>query len=229
MKESSMATYQVAVVRRPQQWQPDGPDDVPLNLKGPLRVLDESDDLFAAVRLAVEFNQSDRSKQDGHWAVVVEPGSLGRSWPAARLCTPITYKVTAIWWPEGWEPNTPLDVPNCVFHVQGYRDEKSMTYEEAESAIGGLNRQCMDQPGTSWYVIMAVENESISQTVSYDPAGTETTVEVRRLHVIRPEKGGHGDCAHCPAHGFQCARTSWSSQVQNMTSRQSRSYHTQLE
>ena len=28
------------------------------------------------------------------------------------------YLVTAIWWPDGWEPNTPLDVPKCLSHAQ---------------------------------------------------------------------------------------------------------------
>ena len=93
----------------------------------------------------------------------------------------------------------------------------------------GLNRQCMDHPGTTWHVVVAVENEAVSRTVSYDPAGTETTVEVRRMHVIRPEQGGHGDCSHCPAHEFQCAKADWSSQTQTVTARRSRAFGTTTE
>ena len=69
----------------------------------------------------MEHNESDDARHRGRWAVVVEPGSTGRVWPAARLCTPLTYKVTAIWWPDGWEPDSPLDVPNCVWQAEGQR------------------------------------------------------------------------------------------------------------
>ena len=173
---------------RPENWKPECADDVPLELSGPVGVLTESDDLFEAVSRAMEHNESDEAKQRGRWAVVVEPGSVGRVWPAARLCTPITYKVTAIWWPDGWEPHSPLDVPNCVWQAQGRVGGECLSYPQAEATVLGLNRQCMDHPGTTWHVVVAVENEAVSRNVSYDPAGTETTVEVRRMHVIRPER-----------------------------------------
>ena len=99
-----MAKYQVAIIRRPENWKPECADDVPLDLSGPVGVLAESDDLFEAVSRAMEHNESGEARRRGRWAVVVEPGSVGRVWPAARLCTPITYVVTAIWWPDGWEP-----------------------------------------------------------------------------------------------------------------------------
>lgn len=113
-----MAKYQVAVIRWPEKWKPECADDVPLELKGPVEVLTESDDLFEAVDRTMEHNESDEAQRRGRWAVVVEPGSVGRIWPAARVCTPITYKVTSIWWPEGWEPKSPLDVPNCVWQAR---------------------------------------------------------------------------------------------------------------
>ncbi len=63
----------------------------------------------------------------------------------------------------------------------------------------------MSHPGAMWYVVIAVENEPVVQTISHDASGTETTVEVRRLHVVRPEEGGGpGDCSHCPAGSFDC-------------------------
>jgi hypothetical protein len=68
-----------------------------------------------------------------------------------------------------------------------------------------------------WYVLVAVENEPVSQTVAHDSSGTETTVAVRRLHVVRPEHGGKGDCSHCPAHSFDCAKKEWSSLEQTAT------------
>jgi hypothetical protein len=217
-----MGRYQVAAISRPENWEPDCADDVPLELAGPVEVLAESDDLLSAVEQAVSHNESQQARQRKRWAVVVEPGSHGLAWPAARLCTPLTYKVTAIWWPEGWTPHTPLDVPNCVWQDQGRVTGQWLNYDQAETTVRALNRQCMDNPGTTWYVVVAVENEAISQTISYDPSGLETTVEVRRLHVIRPKEGGSGDCVHCPAHDFPCAKAAWTSQVQTVTSRHSR-------
>lgn len=215
-----MAKYQVSIIERSQAWQPASPDDVPADPGKPLEVLSEHDTLFAAVRRAVEHNQADQRKSDRRWAVVVEPGSLGRIWRNARLATPLAYKVTGIWWPEGWEPKSPLDVPNCVWRTQGEVNDLPLTYAQAVATLRGLNQQSLDRLSPLWYVVVAVENEPISQTVSYDPAGTETTVQVRRLHVVRPEEGGRGDCSHCPASSFQCAREDWITLEQTVTSSQ---------
>jgi hypothetical protein len=217
-----MAKYQVATINRPENWQPECADDVPLELVGPVDVLAESDDLFDAVSQAMEHNESDAAQK--RWAVVVEPNSPGRTWPAARICTPIVYKVTAIWWPDGWEPGSPLDVPNCVWQAQAQGGGELFSYPQAEATVLGLNRQCMEHPGTVWHVVIAVEHESISRIVSFDSVGTETTVEIRRMHVIRPEQGGRGDCIHCPAHEFECAKADWSSQTQMVSARHSRAF-----
>ena len=202
-----MGVYQVALIDRPQGWQPRCPDDVPPEARHPREVVDEFDDFFPAVRRTIERNETaDR----GRWAVVVEKNSIGKTWPRARLCTPVRYKVTAIWWPQGWEPQDPLDVPNCVFRAQGEIGDETFSYCEALAAVRRLNRQVIDQAGAMWYVVVAVENEPLSQSYSYDPAGTETLVEIRRLHVVHPaEGGGKGDCTHCPAHAFQCADQPW--------------------
>ncbi len=221
-----MPKYQVAVVHRPDKWKPECADDVPLELKGPVEVLAESDDLFAAVDRAIEHNQGQKSQQEGRWAVVVEPGSAGSAWPAARICTPLTYKVVALWWPDGWEPGSPLDVPNCVRQSEEHADGRWLGYAQVEATVLGLNRQCMDHPGATWYVVVAVENEVLSRTVSYDSAGTETATEVRRMHVIRPAEGGRGDCSLCPAGSFPCAEADWSSQPQTVTTRRSRQFGT---
>ncbi|MGW8258372.1 MAG: hypothetical protein ACWGMZ_12880, partial [Thermoguttaceae bacterium] len=172
----------------------------------------------------IEYNQNAESKVRSRWALVVEPGSLGRVWPAARLITPLTYKVTAIWWPEGWEPKSPLDVPNCVWQSQGATGGQWLTYPQAESAMKGLNQQCLAHPSTTWYVVTAVENEPVAQTISYDPSGAETTVEVRRIHVIRPKEGGRGECSNCPAGSFPCAKAEWSSQMQTVSATRSRAF-----
>ena len=225
-----MAKYQVAIINRPPNWTPECADDVPLELNGPVDVLTHSDDLFDAVSQAMEHNESAAAQHRGRWAVVIEPASPGRVWPAARLCTPIIYKVTAIWWPDGWEPDSPLDVPNCAWQPQGPAGgEQWLGYPQAEATVLGLNRQSMDHPGTTWHVVVAVENEAVSRLVSYDPGGTETTVEVRRMHVIRPEQGGHGNCSHCPAHAFQCAKADWSSETQTVSARRTRAFGTASE
>jgi hypothetical protein len=219
-----MPKYQVAIIRRPERWQPECADDVPLELNGPVEVLLESEDLFAALDRAIEHNESPDAGRRGRWAVVVEPGGVGRVWPFARLCTPVIYKVSSIWWPDGWEPESPLDVPNCVWKSNEPVGGQWLAYPQAEATVLALNRQCMDHPGSTWHVVVAIENEPISRTVSHDPSGAETTVEVRRMHVIRPSQGGHGRCSHCPAHDFQCAKSDWMSQMQTVSASQTRAF-----
>ena len=219
-----MARYQVSIIERARQWRPASPDDVPPRPGEPLEVLAEADDLFAAVRQAIEHNEAAQQDDRPRWAVVVEPGVPGRAFAGARLCTPLSYKVAAVWWPAGWEPQSPLDVPNCVWKAQGEADQEPLGYRQALATVQGLNRQSMSHPGSMWYVLVAVENEPVSQTVSYDPAGTETTVEVRPLHVVRPEEGGgRGDCSHCPARSYSCAREHWDSLEQTTTATRTRS------
>lgn len=219
-----MPRYHVSIVERPAAWTPKTPDDVPAESSRPLETLAETEDLFAAVRRAIEYNdQALHGKKNG-WAVVVEPGTVGQKWRNARLCTPLTYKVTSIWWPGGWEPNSPLDVPNCVWKSQGGVDDQRLIYPQALATVRGLNQQGMDHAHAMWYVIVAIENEPVSQAVSYDAAGVETTVEVRRLHVVRPEEGGgRGDCSHCPAHSSRCAQEDWIALEQNLTNTHTRS------
>jgi hypothetical protein len=219
-----MPKYQVAIIRWPERWKPECADDVPLELNGPVEVLMESDDLFAALDRAIEHNEGEEAQRRHRWAVVVEPGGVGRVWPFARLCTPVIYKVASIWWPDGWEPKSALDVPNCVWKSQEPVGGEWLGYPQAEATMLALNRQCMDHPGATWHVVVAIENEAISRTVSHDPSGAETTVEVRRMHVIRPAQGGHGECSHCPAHASTCAKAEWSSQMQTVTARQSRAF-----
>jgi hypothetical protein len=217
-----MAGYQVALIEKPEGWEAATPDDSPPNPGALGQVIAESDDLFGAVRRAIQHNEAPQRRDDRRWAVVVQRGSLGRTWPPARLCTPVVYKVTAIWWPVGWDPNSPLDVPNCVWRAHGQTAEEAMTYPRALATMRSLNQQSIDHSGTMWYVVVAVENEPISRTVTYDPSGTETTVEVRRLHVIRSETGRRGDCSHCPAHGFDCAKSDWSTLEQTFAETHSR-------
>lgn len=220
-----MANYEVCAVQRPDGWQEASLDDVPSPLGQPLKVIAEADELFAAVKRAIEHNQTAQDDASKPWAVVVERGSPGRRWPGARICTPLGYRVTAIWWPTGWEPQSSLDVPNCLWRAQGEIDPATLSYERALAVVRGLNQQSIDQAGPLWYVLVAVENEPISQTVSYDPAGLETTVHVRRLHVIRPEDSGRGDCSYCPARSFQCNSAEFTPIEQTTTAASTRSLY----
>ena len=152
-----MSKFQVAVVTRPKDWKPACADDLP-PAPGQLgEPLSEHDDLFAAVREAVAFNEVPERTGDDRWAVVVQRGTRGRQWTAARLCTPIVYKVTAIWRPEGWEPDSPLDVPNCIWKSHNRVAAEPLCYAQAVATIRALNQQNMDVAGDMWYVLMAVE------------------------------------------------------------------------
>ncbi len=202
-----MAKYQVALVQSPAGWEPASPDDVPPECGGLGEVLAETEDFLAAVHRAVEHNEALPGGGGGRWAVVVDPGSRGRTWPEARRCTPVAYHVVALWWPTGWEPQSPLDVPRCVSRAEGPREHPRLPYAQAVAVLQGLNRQAMNHPGTAWYAIVAVEHEPLSQSVSRDAAGTETVVEVSRVHVVLPEGGGRGDCSHCPAEAIACAES----------------------
>jgi hypothetical protein len=216
-QEFDMSKYRVAIVSWPEGWTPCCPDDVPTVMDQPIDVLAEADEVFDAVAQAAAYNAKAIQTKSGRWAVVTRPGSAGRIWRDARLCTPLRYKVATIWWPEGWEPASPLDVPNCTWQAQYPLEDQPMSYRDAENAVHALNRQCMDSPSNTWYVLVAVENEPLSRSVALDAAGSETTVEVRQLHVIRPQRGGRGDCSYCPGHSFSCAEANWTSQSQTMT------------
>ncbi|MGQ9820562.1 MAG: hypothetical protein ACUVQK_01750 [Thermogutta sp.] len=201
-----MSTYQVVLIDKPRDWTPHSSDDLPLEVGIARGELGEFPQLFAALRDAVEFNERSRSENDAQWAVVVEKGSVGKIWQGMRICTPLEYKIAAIWWPMGWEPDSPLDVPRCVCRSQGSIQEEVMTYRRAIAAMEALNRQAMDGVGNMWYVILAVEHEPISRTITYDPAGLQTSVEIRRIHVVQPVgSAGYGDCSHCPARAMDCA------------------------
>jgi len=218
-----MPKYQVAMIPYLAGWEPASPDAVPPSPGKPTGILAEADELLVAVRQAIEFNQSAQREASGTWAVVVEPGRFGRTWPGARLCTPLAYKVAAVWWPGGWEPQSPWDVPNCVWKAQGDYDQTPLSYQQALATIRGLNQQAMDHAAPMWYAIVAVESEPVSRTVSYDPSGTETTVEVRPMHLVRPDEGGRGDCSHCPAHSFSCPQGQWLAAEETIAGGRSRS------
>jgi hypothetical protein len=106
------------------------------------------------------------------------------------------YRVVALWWPDGWEPAGPLDVPKCVFELHPEAPVEPMPYDRALAAIRGLNRQNLDRPGTVWYVVAEARREV---------EGGESGAGPGTLRVIYPEGSGRGDCSHCSAHEFPCA------------------------
>ena len=82
-----MAKYQVAIINRPADWEPESADDVPLELNGRVGVLTESDNLFEAVDRAMEHNERRGSP---------EPRSLGRRRRTGErgshlACRPLVY------------------------------------------------------------------------------------------------------------------------------------------
>ncbi|MHB1037540.1 MAG: hypothetical protein ACYC35_26835 [Pirellulales bacterium] len=208
-----MTKYQVWLVTRPEEWEPSSLDDVPPGADASPEVFAEFEDLPVAVRRAAAYNRSAFRQNLARWAVVVEPGCCGKRWRQARLCTPIRYKLAAIWWPEGWAPSSPSDVPNCVWRAHAEIGQEQMAYPEAARKARALNKEGMEKSSTIWYVVIAIENEPVSGTVAYDHSGVETTTEVRRLHLVRLEaEGGAGSCAACPARPFDCDKADWAEQ-----------------
>ena len=119
------------------------------------------------------------------------------------------YVVATVWWPDGWEPQTPLDVPNCVGLTGEQVSGDFLTYEQAVATVRGLNQQNIDHPGTTWYVVAAVKGDMPSTTCCHCDEGAAATIEASRLEVVESLQGGsHGDCSHCPASQFPCAAES---------------------
>jgi hypothetical protein len=114
------------------------------------------------------------------------------------------YRVTPLWWPDGWEPGDPLDVPKCVRPAHGQpASGPPMDYRQAVATIQGLNRQNLDHPGATWYVVSEAEEAGSPPRV--DIAGVLAGAAERPIRVVVPEGGSRGDCSHCPAgHGQPC-------------------------
>jgi hypothetical protein len=123
------------------------------------------------------------------------------------------YLVTTVWWPNGWEPNTPLDVPKCLWQAQDQVANDPLPRQKAVATVRGLNQQNIDHPGTIWYVLATVKDEPASAS-DVPATGVRTDsgaamIDTRRLEVVQLEgESGRGDCSHCPAHHFPCATES---------------------
>jgi len=196
--------YQVLIVSRPADWQAQRADDVPAGLQAPFEVAGEWDDLWKARDAAVAFNEEPQRTQDLRWAVVGDCGARSRRWAGPRVCTPLAYKVVALVRPESWEPGSPWDVPNCIAKADRQGAGVELSRRQALATMWALNQQSIDQTDTTWFVAVAVENEPCAESIRYDPAGHDTVVETRRMHVMFPPTGGRGDCSCCPARAFPC-------------------------
>lgn len=75
------------------------------------------------------------------------------------------YRVEIVERPEGWQPRAPLDVPDCPGKISARPDRQRMTHAQAVATVTALNRQCINHPGTNWYVIVPVEGESKSESL----------------------------------------------------------------
>ena len=58
------------------------------------------------------------------------------------------YQVTAVWWPEGWEPRSPLDVPNCP--CPGPRAECNQPCDGLQAGLGRSPRIESSEHGPPW-------------------------------------------------------------------------------
>lgn len=177
--------YRVSVVELPPEWEPASFDDSP----GDLRCVEDigrHDTIEAALAQVIEFNRENAEVGTPRWAVAFEAPSRGRS--AYRVCTPLSYRLVHIHWPEGWEPKSPLDVPDCAWRDQS---DTSMEYEfdAAVEAVRSLNEAHMLEPSCErWTLLVAIECEPLHTSTFCDYLGTETSLTVRRLHVIRPSE-----------------------------------------
>jgi hypothetical protein len=116
------------------------------------------------------------------------------------------YQILPVWWPDGWEPLGPLDVPKCLSPAEAdLAAAPKMPLEQAVAVVRGLNRQNMDQPGTTWHVLAEVGGSAAQAAIDVvqvpGPAGT-----AEEVRIVGPIGGGsRGDCSHCPAHHLPCA------------------------
>ncbi|MBX7167424.1 MAG: hypothetical protein K1X74_13930 [Pirellulales bacterium] len=178
--------YRVSIVECPDGWEPNSLDDSP----GGLRCIEDigsHDAIEEALEQVIAFNRGEIDDGPKRWAVVFEPPVRGRS--HYRVCTPLTYRLVHIHWPEGWQPESPLDVPTC-----SWRDQSDTSgeygFDEAIEAARSLNEAHLLEPSFErWTMVVAIECEPLHTSIYCDHLGTETSTTVRRLHVVRPNTG----------------------------------------
>lgn len=181
--------YRVSLVQYPDGWEPVSLDDSPDGLRC-TEDIGVHDTLEDALEQVLDFNmesiEGDRSK----WAVIFETPVRGRQ--NFRVCTPLTYRIIHIHWPEGWAPNSPVDVPDCEWHDQSDTNAE-FTFDEALDTLKSLNEVHLMEPSSErWSIMVAVECEPVHTSMYCDHLGTETSMTVRRLHIVRPVDSSSG-------------------------------------
>lgn len=178
--------YRVSIIEFPAHWEPVTLDDSPDDLRC-VEDIGRHETIESALSQVVEFNREATEVGSPRWAVVFEAPSRGRA--NFRVCTPLTYRLVHIQWPEGWTPSSPLDVPDSAWHNQS---DATVEYgfDEAVDAVRSMNEAHMLEPACQrWTLLVAIECEPLYTSTYCDHLGTETSMSVRRLHVVKPTNG----------------------------------------
>ncbi len=185
----SQGGYRVSLVQFPEGWDPGSLDDSPDGLRC-TEDIGHHDFLEDALEQVLEFNEQAVEGDRTKWAVIFESPVRGRS--NFRVCTPLSYRIVHIHWPQGWTPESPLDVPNCEWHDQSDSNTE-FTFDEGLEALTSLNEAHLMEPSCErWSIMVVVECEPVHTSMYCDHLGTETSMTVRRLHVIRPADSNQG-------------------------------------
>lgn len=103
------------------------------------------------------------------------------------------YQVATIERPHDWDPRGPLDLPDQPPEIKASFADKALTFSQAVATVRSLNRQVIDRTGTTWYVIVALENEPVGRTAPCHSAESESAAEHQPYHVVRLEESGGQD------------------------------------
>lgn len=185
----SQGGYRVSLVQFPENWEPASLDDSPDGLRC-IDDLSSYDLLEDALEQVLDFNRESIEGDRSKWAVIFETPVRGRL--NFRVCTPLSYRIVHIHWPDGWTPESPFDVPDCQWHDQSDSNTE-FAFDEGIEALRSLNEAHLMEPNSGrWSIMVAVECEPVHTSLYCDHLGTETSMTVRRLHMIKPiDDAGH--------------------------------------
>jgi len=185
----SQSGFRVSLVQFPDDWEPGSLDDSPDGLRctDDLATYDLLED---ALEQTLDFNRESIEGERSKWAVIFETPVRGRL--NFRVCTPLSYRIVHVHWPEGWKPESPFDVPDCEWQDHS-ESSAEFSFDEAVEALRSLNEAHRMEPSSErWSIMVAVECEPVHTSVYSDHLGTETSMTVRRLHVVKPiDASGH--------------------------------------
>ncbi len=185
----SQGSFRVSLVEFPEDWEPGSLDDSPDGLRC-TEDIGHHDLLEDALEQSLDFNEQSIHGDRSKWAVIFETPVRGRL--NFRVCTPLSYRIVHVHWPQEWTPESPLDVPDCAWRDQSDSNAE-FTFDEGLDALKSLNEAHLMEPSCErWSIMVAVECEPVHTSMYCDHLGTETTMTVRRLHVIRPVESNEG-------------------------------------